>query len=301
MSGNSRIKAAYGGNAMKKVLIIGSTGYLGKYLVQECKRQGYWVRALARNPQKLEKIKDCIDHLFIGEVTRPETLKGVCDDIDVVISALGVASSRTDEKIPMEDVDYGGNKNVLDRAISASVKKFIFVSFIVSPVYEHLEITLIKKMFEKVLIESGIDYCIVRPTGFFADMKEFYALARKGRVYLMGHGNYKGNPIHGSDLAQFCVEAIDAQEKELPVGGPEVYTYRQTAELAFRILGKPARITIIPGWPLNLLLKLMKPFLSRRKFIALQFLFTAMQSDALAPKYGTHTLENFFKELKQSH
>lgn len=286
---------------MKKVLIIGSTGYLGKYLVQECKRQGFWVRALARNPQKLDALKDCIDHLFVGEVTKPETLKGLCDDIDVVISALGVASSRTDEKVPMEDVDYGGNKNVLDRAIAAGVKKFIFVSFIVSPVYEHLEITLIKKRFETALAGSGLDYCIVRPTGFFADIKEFYELARKGRVYLIGHGNYQGNPIHGSDLAQFCVEAINAKAKELPVGGPEIYTYRQTAELAFKILGKPARITTFPGWPFSLLLRVLKPFLSKRKFTALQFLFTAMQSDALAPKYGTHTLENFFKELKQSH
>lgn len=286
---------------MKKVLIIGSTGYLGKYLVQECKRQGFWVRALARNPQKLDAIKDCVDHLFVGEVTKPETLKGVCDGIDVVISALGVASSRTNENIPMEDVDYGGNKNVLDRAVAAGVKKFIFVSFIVTPVYEHLEITLIKKRFEKALADSGIDYCIVRPTGFFADMKEFYELARKGKVYLIGHGNYKGNPIHGSDLAQFCIEAINAKEKELSVGGPEIYTYRQTAELAFKILEKPVKITTMPGWPFNLLLKLLKPFLSRRRYIALQFLFTAMQSDAVAPKYGTHTLENFFRELKHAH
>lgn len=286
---------------MKKVLIIGSTGYLGKYLVQECKRQGFWVRALARNPKKLDAIKDCVDHLFVGEVTQPETLKGVCDAIDVVISALGVASSRTNESIPMEDVDYGGNKNVLDCAISAGVKKFIFVSFIVTPVYENLEITIIKKRFEKALADSGIDYCIVRPTGFFADMKEFYELARKGRVYLIGHGNYKGNPIHGIDLAQFCIAAINAPEKELSVGGPETYTYRETAQLAFKILGKPVKITTMPGWPFSLLLKIVKPLLSRRKYIALQFLFTAMQSDAVAPKYGTHRLEDFFKELKQAH
>ena len=157
---------------MKKVLIVGSTGYLGKYLVQESKRRGYWVRALARNPQKLEQLRDSIDDLFVGEVTKPETLKGVCDDIDVVISALGVASSRTDEKISLEEVDYGGNKNVLDRALSASVKKFIFVSFIISPDYEPLEITRIKRMFEQALDTSGLDYCIIRPTAFFADMKE---------------------------------------------------------------------------------------------------------------------------------
>ena len=285
---------------MKKVLIVGSTGYLGKYLVQECKRRGCWVRALARNPQKLEQLRDSIDDLFVGEVTKPETLKGVCDDIDVVISALGVASSRTDEKISLEEVDYGGNKNVLDRALSASVKKFIFVSFIISPDYEPLEITRIKRMFEQALDTSGLDYCIIRPTAFFADMKEILKLAQKGTVYLLGHGNYRGNPIHGMDLAQFCVDAMDRQEKELPVGGPDEYSYRESAELAFKVLGKQPKIKTIPGWPLKGLLKLMKPFLSKRKYISIQFLFTAMQSDALAPKFGTHSLEDFFRELVEN-
>ena len=282
---------------MKKVLIVGSTGYLGKYLVQECKQRGYWVRALARNPQKLEQLRESIDDLFVGEVTKPETLKGVCDGIDVVISALGVASSRTDEKITLEEVDYGGNKNVLDRALSAFVKKFLFVSFIISPDYENLEITRIKRMFEQALHTSGLDYCIIRPTAFFADMKEILKLAQKGTVYLLGHGNFRGNPIHGSDLAKFCVDAIDRQEKELPVGGPDEYSYRESAELAFKVLGKQPRIKTIPGWPLNLLLKLIKPFLSKRKYISIQFLFCAMQSDALAPKFGIHSLEDFFREL----
>jgi len=32
---------------MRKVLVAGATGYLGKFVVREFKRQGYWVRALA--------------------------------------------------------------------------------------------------------------------------------------------------------------------------------------------------------------------------------------------------------------
>jgi uncharacterized protein YbjT (DUF2867 family) len=259
------------------------------------------VRALARNPQKLDAIRECVDDLFVGEVTKPESLTGVCADIDIIISALGVASSRTDEKIAMEDVDYGGNKNVLDCAVTEGVKRFIFVSFIITPELEHLEITGIKRKFEKALIDSGLDYCIVRPTGFFADVKEIFELARKGRVYLIGHGNYRGNPIHGADLAQFCVGAIKGKEKDLSVGGPDIYTYRQSAALAFKVLRKPVRITTIPGWPLTILLIILKPLLSRRKYVALQFLFAAMQTDTEAPKYGTHTLENFFKELNSSY
>ncbi len=40
---------------MQKVLVAGATGYLGRFVVHEFKRRGYWVRVLARNPKKIEQ------------------------------------------------------------------------------------------------------------------------------------------------------------------------------------------------------------------------------------------------------
>ncbi len=45
---------------MKKVLVAGSTGYLGKFLLQECKKRGYWIRALDRSPHKLDDLKNIL-------------------------------------------------------------------------------------------------------------------------------------------------------------------------------------------------------------------------------------------------
>ncbi len=156
---------------MQRVLIVGATGYLGKYLIQECKQQGYWVRALARNVSKLDPVKDCVDDVFVGEATKPETLHGLCDTIDIIISALGVASSRGSDVTPLDEVDYGGNSAILKEAVHAKVKKFSYVAFIKTPGFEHLEITKIKERFIKELHESGLQYCVVRPTAFFSDME----------------------------------------------------------------------------------------------------------------------------------
>ena len=43
-------------NKMKKILLAGATGYLGKYLLIELKKQGYTTTALARNPDKLKDL-----------------------------------------------------------------------------------------------------------------------------------------------------------------------------------------------------------------------------------------------------
>jgi uncharacterized protein YbjT (DUF2867 family) len=121
---------------MKKVLVAGATGYLGRFVVQEFKKRGYWVRALARNPKKLEKngpflepaVRDQVDEVFVGEVTKLETLNGVCDGIDIIFSSIGITRQR--EKVSFMDVDYQGNINLLELAKKAVVKKVIFVSVI---------------------------------------------------------------------------------------------------------------------------------------------------------------------------
>jgi uncharacterized protein YbjT (DUF2867 family) len=281
---------------VKKVLIAGATGYLGKFLLKECRQRGYWVRALARSTEKLDDVRDCVDDVFVGEATKPDTLQGLCEGIDVVISALGVASSRTNETISLEEVDYGGNSNILKRAEEAGVQKFIYVAFVKTADFEHLEITRIKEHFVSELRDSRLNYCVMRPTAFFSDMGEFVKQALNGTVYLVGNGQTRVNPIHGSDLAQVCLDAVDSSETEVSVGGPEIYSYEEAAKLAFKILGKEPRIKKIPLWPFTILLKLIRPFIRRRKFTLIQFLLAAFTKDSVVQKYGSYTLEKFFRE-----
>jgi uncharacterized protein YbjT (DUF2867 family) len=75
------------------------------------------------------------------------------------------------------------------------------VSVFNGPNLRHLDIVRAHEDFVDVLKASGLDYSVIRPTGFFSDMSEFYKMARRGRVYLLGRGNNRVNPIHGADLA----------------------------------------------------------------------------------------------------
>ena len=287
---------------MKRVLVAGATGYLGKYVIREFHRQGYWVRALTRNEKKLTEVgpfgeptvMDCIDDVFIGEVTRPETLAGLFDDIDIVFSSIGL--TRQKDGLSFEDVDYQGNKNILDRAINKGVQQFIYISVLNAHLMDRLAIVKAHENFVRVLRTSGIPYTIVRPTGYFSDISEYFKMAKSGRVYLIGNGDNRLNPIHGADLAKVCLDAVDNLNTEIPVGGPSVFTQREIAELAFSSLGKPLRISTIPLGLAKAADRLMLPF-SRHTAELFDFFIAGAELDMVAPKYGERTLSAYFRQL----
>ena len=287
---------------MQRVLVAGATGYLGRFVVQEFSRRGYRVRALVRNPRKLEEtgpflepaVMDQINEVFMGEVTRPETLLGLCDDIDIVFSSIGI--TRQKDKLTFRDVDYQGNRNILNIALAKSVKKFIYVSVFNAHMFEYLGIIKAHEDFVRDLQDSGLDYAVIRPTGYFSDMTEFLRMAKSGRVYLIGSGGNKLNPIHGADLAKVCVDAVNGREREIPVGGPLTYSLKETAELAFSTLGKKPKITRIPPWLAKLAVRVIRPF-NKQMSDLVEFFTAAGQSDGVAPTTGTHTLRSYYEEV----
>ena len=278
---------------MKRVLVAGATGYLGGFVVQEFKARGYFVRAMARSPEMLNHLQRSVDEIVRAEVTQAGTLEHVCDGIDVVFSSIGITKQK--DKLTFRDVDYQGNVNLLEAAQRAGVGKFIYVSVFNAPNLLHLEIVKAHEDFVEALRASGIDYIVLRPTGYFSDMSEFLKMAKKGRVYLIGRGRNRVNPIHGADLAVSCVDALEGEQKEADVGGPEIMTYREIAELAFQSLGKPARITSVPVWVMKLVIAVTR-IVSTHQGERLAFFTTAMTCDVVAPATGTHSLAAHFAE-----
>jgi uncharacterized protein YbjT (DUF2867 family) len=282
---------------VKRVLVAGATGYLGGFVARELKSRGHFVRALARSPQKLGTLRGALDDVFVGQVTRPGTLEGVCDGVDVVFSSVGI--TRQKDGLTFEDVDYQGNKNLLEAARNAGVEKFVYVSVFDGPHLRELDIVRAHEDFVQVLQASGLGYAVIRPTGYFSDMGEFFEMARRGRVYLVGPGDKRSNPIHGADLAVTCVDAVGGDRHEIDVGGPEILSYREIAELAFRALDRPARITSVPVWAVRAAIAFTRIF-SRHQAELLAFFTTAMTRDGMAPRTGSHTLEAHFRSLAGS-
>jgi uncharacterized protein YbjT (DUF2867 family) len=275
-----------------KVLVAGSTGYLGKHILKELENRGISFKAIARTLSKLPELNN--DQILEAEVTIPSSLPGICEGFDVVISTVGI--TRQKNGLTYMDVDYQANLNLLREAQKAGVKKFIYISAINGDKMRQLKIFEAKEAFVDELKNSGMDYSVLRPNGFFSDMGDFLEMAKRGRVYLFGNGQYRLNPIHGADLAEVVVDAISSKEKNITVGGPDVLSQNEIAALALDSWYKDVKITHLPDWTRRLTICLLRAFTSSKTYGPIEFFMTAMAMDNVAPRYGTHRLYSFFQK-----
>ncbi len=282
---------------MKKVLLAGATGYLGSFVAKRLVQSGYDLRLISRSPEKLADKGIQVTDLLQAEVTRPETLKDCCKGIDTVISTVGI--TRQKDGLTYMDVDYQANLNLLNEALKNRVRKFIYVSVLNGKKLRHLKICDAKERFVDELEMSGLEYCIIRPNGFFSDMSEFLQMARKGNVYVFGSGNQKTNPIHGEDLAAVCEQAILGKDRVIEVGGPDTLTYNEIATVAFQVVGSKVKITKIPDWIRKTILGLTRMLTPSRVYGPIEFFMTVTAIDMIAPNYGSHRLKEHFEELQK--
>ncbi|MEZ8018453.1 SDR family oxidoreductase [Vibrio splendidus] len=278
-----------------RVLVAGATGYLGRHLIESLQAFDLDFQALARAPEKLKDLGLTGAQIKTVQVTDAASLQGCCDGIDIVISCIGI--TRQKEGLSYMDVDYQANLNLLEEAEQAGVKKFVYVSAFKADAIINVRLLEAKERFAHRLLNSEqLTPCVIRPNGFFADIDEFYNMAQSGRVYLFGSGDVRVNPIHGRDLADFILASLPNTETELDVGGPEVYSATQIAQLAFYSQGKTARITYIPDWMRKLALIVVRQ-LPESRVGPIEFFLSAMAEDAIAPCVGAHHLNAHFSRL----
>jgi uncharacterized protein YbjT (DUF2867 family) len=274
------------------ILVVGATGYLGQHILKELLLRGARFRALARNRTKLEMMGLDASQIVEAQVTDSKQLDGHYNDVDVVISCLGITRQR--DAVTYMDVDYQANLNVLEAAEKSGVKKFIYISAFGAERHPHVRLLAAKERFARRLLDSNfVEPCVIRPNGFFSDLKEIYNMTVKGKGYLFGQDGVRVNPIHGADLARFCIEAIGRTELELAVGGPEVLSTREMIELAFNAQSKESKIIVLPDFVRKIGLVIAKR-LPEKWGGAAEFFLTMMAQDAIAPSYGQQTLGDYY-------
>lgn len=191
-----------------KVAVIGGTGKAGRYLVKRLVSQGFKIKALTRNPAKLEET-DLVEKVT-GDVTDYESVYNLLDGCDVVISTLG----QTKGEDPVFSI---AAQNIVRAMEALQIKRYIvltgltletpfddkgFKTKMKSLVMRLLFSKIItdKQNEYKILQQSKLDWTIVRVP--FIEMTD-----TRGNVEA-SLSDCKGSGISSSDLADFLTAQI---------------------------------------------------------------------------------------------
>lgn len=278
------------------VVVAGASGSVGREVVRALAARGVRVRALSRDPKKLSDLP--LAEVHLGDALDPKTLEGLFTGVDRAFSCVGasVSSDPGAGRAGFVDVDVPSNRNLIEAALRAGVRRFVYVSAAGAP--EHRDVAYLRAHaeVEELLRHSGLAHAIIRPTGFFSAFEEYLALARKGAVPEIGSGQVKTNPIHPADLAEVCADAVLSEETfAREVGGPQILTRHEVVELAFAALGKPTRVRRVPPGVARVGSALVRPFHPRLGELG-QFLAAISSMDIVAEQTGSRRLADHFKD-----
>ena len=242
-----------------KVLLAGAFGNLGFEILKQLVEKKYEVIAADLKEKENNGLEGKYTFKAI-DATNPETLKGICDDVDTVITTMGLTTSST--RFTAYDIDYQGNLNLYNEAKKANVRKFNYISVIScdEPGAEKVPMLHAKYMLEQEIKKGDMSYVIYRPTGYFYDIaKVFKPYVDKGEMQLLkGYHNVKANVVDCPDFAKFIVEHMDDENVTYNVGGKETYTYEEMAKMCFKAANKPVIIKDSPVWMFSILANLPK-------------------------------------------
>lgn len=201
---------------MKRVLVTGGTGMLGRVLVPKLQEAGYIVRVMSRKtrPAALAPALEWAQ----ADVLTGEGLEASVRDVDLVIHG---ATSPSHE---MDRVEVEGTHNVLERVRAANIRDFIYVSIVgidrtPYPYYRA------KVEAEKVVTTFGMPYTILRATQFY-ELLDIYMGNYARFPIVVIDPNMKFQPVDVREVSDKLVEqAGRAPQGRLPdMAGPEVLT-----------------------------------------------------------------------------
>ncbi|MGV2827639.1 SDR family oxidoreductase [Myxosarcina sp. GI1(2024)] len=172
---------------MRRVLVTGATGRTGSLVLQKLRDEPDKFEAigLARSPNKVEELFGSTEGFVIGDIKDKSSLNSAmegCDALVILTSAVPKMIAPPSEGqrpefefepggLP-EEVDWLGQKNQIDAAKQAGVKHIVLVGSMGGTNPNHPlnrigngNILIWKRKAEQYLIDSGIDYTIIRAGG----------------------------------------------------------------------------------------------------------------------------------------
>lgn len=256
---------------MKKVLVTGATGFLGKYIIEELVSHDYQVIAFGRNEEIGRSLESENVTFFKGDLTDIESLLDACEHSDLVVHA-GALSTVWGKWSDFYKSNVLGTANVLDVCRSAQIERLVYIS---SPsIYAAAKDQLAIKEDEapekndlnyyissKIEAEKLFDYypdvhsIILRPRGLFgigdtSVLPRVISLSQKIGIPLIKDGSQLVDMTCVENVAlavRLALETEIANGQVYNITNGEPRTFKSLIEEALTGLDVPVRYKRIPA------------------------------------------------------
>jgi uncharacterized protein YbjT (DUF2867 family) len=272
-------------------LVVGATGQVGSAVVEQLSERGIPVRAFVRGDARSAHLRD-LPHveLAIGDLLDPTSVRWAVDGCDhVIATANGALPRKRGDHARVERVGY---PTLIDAARDAGVERFVYLSQPM-PEGQDLPMQRDKRAVERSLQASGLEYTILRPGAMMESWlafpgselptrgepvatvhRDFWfirayrrathrTIDRHGVMMVNGGPDRKLSFISVQDVASLLIAATThdlARNADLLVGGPEVLSWGEVAELYGQVLGREVVVRPSPVTPLKVMSGLLAPF-----------------------------------------
>lgn len=224
---------------VKKVMVTGATGFVGRAVVRELLRRRITPVCLVRTPRKLyaQHPGSQPDRLIAvqGALDDSGALKQAAASADAIIHLVGIIMGRRLKGQTFRRVHVDGTRNVVNAAKAAGVRHFVYMSALGTGPEATTEYHRTKWEAEESVRGSGLDWTILQPSLIHGPDGEFVRLLRQlicgilpPAIPYFGSGLGKVQPVWVEDVAFCVVESIyraDTTGKVWALGGPKKYSW----------------------------------------------------------------------------
>ena len=201
-----------------KLVLTGAAGLVGQNLIVELKAQGYDnIVAIDKHAYNLSILRQLHPDVTVIEhdLAEPGVWSDAFAGTACVIQLHAQITGKHSELFVRNNID--ATKLVLDAIKGHNVPYLVHISSSVVNSVADDDYTNTKKQQEKLVVESGITHCVLRPTLMFGwfDPKHLGWLSRfmaKTPVFpIPGDGRYMRQPLYERDFCRCIVRCVENQ------------------------------------------------------------------------------------------
>jgi NADH dehydrogenase len=231
------------------ILVVGATGQLGGLIARMLLDRGQPVRALVRGGARRAALPAGAEPA-LGDLTDPASLAAACSGVTAVVTTANAVGRGGPDTL--DTVDRQGNRDLVDAAAAAGVRRFVFTSVLGASTESPMPLLQAKAQTEEHLRASGMDWTILQPNLFMDTWVPTVvggpALAGEP-VTIVGEGRRRHSFVAARDVAAYAVAALDHPQtagRELPIGGPEALSWLDVVAAFEQALGRAVPVRSVP-------------------------------------------------------